>query len=99
MIEYFRLNIEYLRYPIDLKKTERSDTIILGILAHFRHFRHFSGLSGLSFLWLKIESAQWGSPTEQIILKPQINQETVCSVKNKAEYGRCRNGKKMGLPF
>jgi hypothetical protein len=29
------------------KKTERSDTIILGILAHFRHFRHFSGLSGL----------------------------------------------------
>jgi len=21
---------------------ERSDTIILGILAHFRHFRHFS---------------------------------------------------------
>ena len=29
-----------------LKKTERSDTIILGILDHFRHFRHFSGLSG-----------------------------------------------------
>ncbi len=27
-------------------KTQRSDTIILGILAHFRHFRHFSGLSG-----------------------------------------------------
>ena len=26
---------------------ERSDTIILGILAHFRHFRHFSGLSRL----------------------------------------------------
>ena len=36
------------------KKTQRSDTIILGILAHFRHFRHFPGLSGLG-----IESS-WG---------------------------------------
>ena len=32
-------------------KTERSDTIILGILAHFRHF---SGLSGLGLSRLKI---------------------------------------------
>ena len=62
MIEYFRLNIEYLRSSGGsiLKKpiktmTERSDTIILGILAHFRHscppflrrIRHFFGLSGL----------------------------------------------------
>jgi hypothetical protein len=25
----------------NIKKTERRDTITLGILAHFRHFRHF----------------------------------------------------------
>ena len=24
-----------------IKKTERSDTLTLGTLAHFRHFRHF----------------------------------------------------------
>jgi hypothetical protein len=26
---------------IFIKKIEHSETIILGILAHFRHFRHF----------------------------------------------------------
>jgi hypothetical protein len=34
------------KHRLFIKKTERSDTIILGILAHFRNFRHFSGLSG-----------------------------------------------------
>jgi hypothetical protein len=35
------------KYQTFITKTEQSDTIILGILAHFRHFRHFSGLSRL----------------------------------------------------
>ncbi len=31
----------YAQHRSFIKKTERSDTTILGILAHFRHFRHF----------------------------------------------------------
>ncbi len=27
-------------YHLNIKKMERSDTITLGTLAHFRHFRH-----------------------------------------------------------
>ncbi len=38
----------YAQHRSFIKKTERSDTIILGILAHFRHF---SGLSGLGRTW------------------------------------------------
>jgi hypothetical protein len=31
----------YAQHRSLIKKTERSDTTILGILEHFRHFRHF----------------------------------------------------------
>ncbi len=30
--------------------TERSDTLILGTLAHFRHFRHFLNLAGIGVI-------------------------------------------------
>jgi len=30
----------YAKHRSSIKKTERSDTTILGILEHFRHFRH-----------------------------------------------------------
>jgi len=49
---YVHLLVSYFlccKYQTFIIKTERSDTIILGILAHFRHFRHLSGLSGLGF--------------------------------------------------
>jgi hypothetical protein len=49
LISYF----SFCKYQTTLIKTERSDTIILGILAHFRHFRHFSGLSGLGIQGLR----------------------------------------------
>jgi hypothetical protein len=48
--QYIHLLISYFsccKYQTFIKKTERSDTIILGILEHYRHFRHFCGLSGL----------------------------------------------------
>jgi len=38
MIEYFRLNIEYLWNAVDLKKTERSDSIIRHFSIVNRHF-------------------------------------------------------------
>ena len=50
LCNYIHLLISYFsccKYQTFIIKTERGDTIILGILAHFRHFRHFSGLSGL----------------------------------------------------
>ena len=50
LCNYIHLLISYFsccKYQTFIIKTERSDTIILGILAHFRHFRHFPGLSGL----------------------------------------------------
>jgi hypothetical protein len=54
---YIHLLIFYFsccKYQTFIIKTERSYTIILGILAHFRHFRHFSGLSGLGYIDIQL---------------------------------------------
>jgi hypothetical protein len=46
LIQFSRFLVSKLPiFPVD-KKTERSDTTILGILEHFRHFRHFQVHSG-----------------------------------------------------
>jgi hypothetical protein len=47
--------LRYVNYRL-LKKMQRSDTIILGILAHFGHFRHLSGWFGYAS-HIKRESA------------------------------------------
>ncbi len=43
----FKLSGRQFEGVLHNSQMERSDTIILGNLAHFRHFRHSSGLSGV----------------------------------------------------
>ncbi len=49
---------------------------------------------------MKIESALLSRSTEPLILRSrQIIQKTVRPVKLRAVFGRCENGKKMGVSF